>query len=70
MEFLCADSQKARKKLGWKPKIKFEKLVKLMLGEDIKRWKMYLNGEYFQWDAPLYPSESRILTRNFNAKKT
>ena len=63
VEFLCADSQKARKKLGWKPKIKFEKLVKLMLDEDIKRWKMYLNGESFPWDV-FGSRDDHTLSRN------
>jgi GDPmannose 4,6-dehydratase len=32
--FLKGDSSKARKKLGWKPKIKFKELVHEMLLED------------------------------------
>jgi len=34
---LKGDSTKARKKLGWKPKVDFEGLVKMMVDEDIKR---------------------------------
>jgi len=34
--FLKGDSSKARKKLGWKPKIKFKELVKEMLSEDYR----------------------------------
>jgi hypothetical protein len=34
-----------------------------MLEEDMKRWKMFLDGKTFAWDAPLYPSESKFITR-------
>lgn len=34
---LHGKSDKARKKLGWKPKVKFEKLVKMMVDADLKR---------------------------------
>jgi len=34
---LKGKSDKARKKLGWKPKVKFEELVKMMVDVDIKR---------------------------------
>lgn len=63
VNYLCGDYRKAKNKLGWKPKITFEKLVKIMLDEDIKRWKMFLDGKSFPWDAPLYPNESKIITR-------
>ncbi len=32
---LCGDASKARKKLGWKPEMKFEELVRLMVDEDL-----------------------------------
>ena len=63
VEYLRGDNKKARKKLGWKPKTKFKKLVKIMVNEDMKRWKMFIEGKSFPWDAPLYPSEAKILTR-------
>jgi GDPmannose 4,6-dehydratase len=34
---LLGDASKARKKLGWKPKIKFKSLVKEMVVEDLKK---------------------------------
>lgn len=34
---LHGKSDKARKKLGWKPKVKFEELVKMMVDADLKR---------------------------------
>ena len=64
VDYLCGDYKKAKKALGWAPKVTFEKLVKIMLDEDIRRWKMFLDGKSFPWDAPLYPSESKIITRN------
>jgi GDPmannose 4,6-dehydratase len=63
VDYLRGDYKKARKILGWKPKITFEKLVKMMINEDLRRWKMFLDGKFLPWDAPLYPSESKIITR-------
>jgi GDPmannose 4,6-dehydratase len=48
---LKGDYKKAEKKLNWKPKIKFKKLIKIMVEEDIQRWQMWLKGEHFPWDA-------------------
>lgn len=61
---LTGDYSKAEKQLGWKPKIKFDKLVELMVKEEVDRWERWLKGERFAWDAPNYPSENRILTRS------
>lgn len=36
VEFLQGDASKARKKLGWEPKIRFEELVRIMVDADIK----------------------------------
>ncbi len=36
VDFLIGDSSKARKALGWKPKVDFMSLVKMMVNEDIK----------------------------------
>jgi len=63
VNYLCGDYSKAKKKLGWKPRTKFQQLVKIMVEEDLKRWERWLNGEKFPWDAPNYPSEYKILTR-------
>jgi len=48
---LQGDYSKAKRKLGWKPKIKFKKLVKLLVEEDISRWERWQKNEYFPWDA-------------------
>ena len=45
-----------------------------MLNEDVNRWKLFLDGKTFPWDAPSYPSESKIITRlskeNNSSKKS
>jgi GDPmannose 4,6-dehydratase len=63
LNFLQGDYSKAAQKLGWKPKVAFNELVKIMVKEDLNRWERWLKGERFPWDAPNYPSEARILTR-------
>lgn len=60
---LTGDYSKAKKKLGWRPRTKFNELVKIMVKEEVNRWERWLNGERFPWDAPNYPSENKILTR-------
>lgn len=62
VEFLRGDPSKIGK-LGWRPKVKFEELVKIMVKEDLHRWERWQNGERFPWDAPNYPSEDRILSK-------
>jgi len=44
-EELVADAGKARKKLGWKPKIKFEDLVKVMVDADMREAGLEPIGE-------------------------
>ncbi len=63
---LCGDSSLAQKKLGWKPKVKFRELVKLMLDADLDRWSRCLKGEIFSWDAENYPEEANILSKMQN----
>ncbi|WP_324735234.1 GDP-mannose 4,6-dehydratase [Thermococcus sp. SY098] len=63
VNFLQGDYSKAKKKLGWEPKVRFNKLVEIMVKADLERWERWLNGERFPWDAPNYPNETRILTR-------
>ncbi len=36
MEALQGDASKAKRKLGWEPKVKFKELVKIMVDADIK----------------------------------
>lgn len=48
---LKGDYSKAKKKLGWKPRTKFNDLVKIMVEEDIRRWEQRLEGKHLPWDA-------------------
>ena len=63
VNYLQGDPAKAKEKLSWKPKVKFEKLVEIMVKEDMQRWERWQKGERFPWDAPNYPSEDKILSR-------
>jgi len=49
---LRGDYSKAKRVLGWEPKVKFDGLVGLMVKEDMSRWQRWLKGERFPWDAP------------------
>jgi GDPmannose 4,6-dehydratase len=60
---LQGDYSKAKRVLGWEPKVKFNELVELMVREDLRRWERSLNGERFAWDACSYPGEMKILGR-------
>jgi GDPmannose 4,6-dehydratase len=60
---LCGDYSKAKRNLGWSPKIKFDQLVKIMVKEDLNRWERWQKGERFPWDASCYPSEYKITSR-------
>lgn len=61
--YLLGDYSKAEIELGWKPRTKFNELINILVGEDVKRWDRWMNGERFPWDAPNYPNENKILTR-------
>lgn len=63
VNFLQGDYSKAKQKLDWSPQVKFDKLVELMVKEDLNRWDRWQKGERFPWDAPNYPGEDRILSR-------
>jgi GDPmannose 4,6-dehydratase len=63
VNYLQGDYAKAKQKLRWEPKVRFDELVEIMVKEDIGRWQRWLKGDRFPWDAPNYPSEANILTR-------
>ncbi len=69
VNYLRGDYSKAERELGWKPRVKFDKLVTIMVREDLERWERWQNGEIFPWDAPNYPGESRILSRMLKLDK-
>lgn len=63
VNYLCGDFSKIEKDLGWKPKVKFTDLIKIMVNEDMERWEKFLDGKFFPWDAPMYPNESKMISR-------
>ena len=65
---LQGDASKAKKELKWKPKTTFENLVKIMVSEDLKRWKAFINGKHFPWDAFNYINEDKIMFRRYSAQ--
>ncbi len=44
VDLLIGDYSKAKKKLGWEPKTRFEELTKLMVDEDVRRLKEHREG--------------------------
>jgi len=60
---LRGNYNKAKKILGWTPEIKFKKLVKIMVEEDISRWERWLKREYFPWDAFTSGEDSKIISQ-------
>ena len=61
VNYLRGDYGRAKRKLGWEPKVKFAELVDIMVKEDIGRWKRWQKGEFFHWDALNYESEHNII---------
>ena len=60
---LRGDYTKAKERFGWKPKIDFKKLIKIMVEEDIERWQRWLKGEHFPWDAATSGEDSFVLDK-------
>jgi GDPmannose 4,6-dehydratase len=67
VDTLRGDSSKARKRLRWRPKTKFEDLVKIMVDADLSRWESWQKGKTFSWDAINYVDEKKTL---FRTRKT
>ena len=63
VDLLQGDSSKAKRKLRWKPKVTFEKLVEIMMESDLNRWRRFKKGEIFPWDALSSLDEYKTLTR-------
>jgi len=61
--YLKGNYTKAQKKLGWKPRTTFKKLVKIMVEEDITRWERWLKGEQFPWDAATSGEDSVVFRK-------
>lgn len=63
VRYLKGNYNKGNEKLGWEPKTRFDGLAELMIKSDLERWKKWIDGEHFAWDAWNYPNEKRILSR-------
>ncbi len=44
VDYLCADSTKARKVLGWQPTVTFDELVRIMVDADMRQVESRLKG--------------------------
>jgi hypothetical protein len=40
-----------------------------MVNADLERWQRLLKGEHFPWDAPYYPNEKTIISRELRRDK-
>ncbi len=69
VNYLKGNYSKAKRKLGWKPKVTFKKLVAIMVKADLDRWQKWLKGEHFPWDASNYPDEKIIISRKVRYDK-
>ncbi|HCC23178.1 TPA: GDP-mannose 4,6-dehydratase [Candidatus Falkowbacteria bacterium] len=65
VKYLQGDNRKAETVLGWKPRTTFHELIKIMVDHDVDRWSRYQKGERFPWDAPFYPNENTIISRDY-----
>ncbi len=61
---LLGNPLKAEAKLGWKPQVTFQELVRIMVEADLSRWQRHLRGEIVPWDAPNHSPEMDIVARN------
>jgi len=43
VDHLLGDSTKARKQLGWKPKVSFEELIRMMVDADLEKVKRQMS---------------------------
>jgi GDPmannose 4,6-dehydratase len=62
VNYLRGDNSKAKDMLGWKPKVTFDNLVKIMVESDVERWTAYQEGKHIPWDALNYPSENNMIS--------
>ena len=69
IDFLRGDYAKVAQELGWKPEVKFDRLVEIMVKEDVERWQKWQKGESFPWDAPNYPNENVIQSRTLKLER-
>mgnify|MGYP001291013662 CR=1 FL=1 len=63
VNYLRGDFSKAKKIINWEPKVKFEKLVQIMVQADLERWNCWKKGEFIPWDAFHYPTEEQLISK-------
>lgn len=51
VDVLCGDASRAKKNLGWEPKVRFKELVKIMVDADLKAEKQKLAGTKLSYDT-------------------
>ena len=69
VDFLRGSYAKAKKQLGWEPRVSFDQLVEIMVREDIERWERWRKGEYFPWDAPTYPADNKTISSKYKVDR-
>lgn len=69
VDFLQGSYAKAKKELGWEPKVKVDQLVEIMVREDVNKWERWRKGEHFPWDAPSYPNENKIVSKKYKVDR-
>jgi len=65
VRYLRGNYTKAKRTLGWEPKVTFDGLIEIMAEADLERWERWRKGERFPWDAINYPNEKKILSRKW-----
>jgi len=59
---LWGDASKAKRELGWEPKVRFKELIEKMVDADLDRWTRSAQGETFPWDANNYIEGADIVS--------
>ncbi|MBI4234825.1 GDP-mannose 4,6-dehydratase [Candidatus Peregrinibacteria bacterium] len=60
LDELCGVCSKATEKLGWRPKVHFEQLVKMMVIEDLKRLSIRSHKDIFHHEQEKKEIESKV----------
>lgn len=63
---LTGDPSKTKSTLNWKHSTTFKELVQLMVDEDVRRWRLWQQGELIPWDAPLFSDHGNIIISRYS----
>ena len=61
VDLLIGDASKAKRQLGWAPKVKFEQLAELMVEADLELAERELAASASKSDASNYMSQSQMM---------